>query len=376
TNGDNDTFPLWYAQEVEGIRTDVRVCNLSLLGTDWYIDQMKKKVYDSEPLPISMTKDQYIQGKREVVYIIDRFNQAIELKQVMDFVASDKPETKYNVPNEDPVAYMPTKNYKLTIDKNTVLSSGTVNAANASEIVDEIQWSLKKGYIQKSDMIMLDIIANNNWKRPIYFVSPYGDSDIGLSEYYQLEGFAYRFVPIKTKSEGYLSVGRVDADILYNNMMNKFRWGRMDQPDVNIDHNNQRTATVLRLRNNFNRLAEELLAQNKKDSALAVVNKIYDLMPQNKYPYDLFSFGTIELFYKLNETEKANKMVKDFLRATNENLNYFFSLSSNLNTAVDYDKRVNIQTLQELGGLADRYGQSELKTEIDNSLQNFIRLYN
>lgn len=375
TNGDNDTFPLWYAQEVEGIRTDVRVCNLSLLGTDWYIDQMKKKAYSSEPLPISMNKDQYVQGTRDIIYIVDRFNQAIELKQVIDFVASDKPETKYKVPDEDPVAYMPTKNYKLTIDKNAVLSSSTVSQASSSEIVDEIQWSIKKGYIQKSDMIILDILANNNWKRPIYFVSPYGDSDLGLSEYLQLEGFAYRLVPIKNKSKGFLAVGRIDVDILYNNLMNKFRWGRMDQPDVNIDHNNQRTTTVLRLRNHFNRLAEELIAQNKKDSALTVLNKISSLMPQKKYPYDIFVIKTIELYYKINETEKANKMLKDYLRATKENLKYLFSLSKNLENTVDYDKQVNIQTLQELGSLSDTYGQKEIKDEIDKSLQQYMEVY-
>ncbi|RPH34298.1 MAG: DUF2723 domain-containing protein [Bacteroidales bacterium] len=375
TNGDNDTFPLWYAQEVEGIRTDVRVCNLSLLGTDWYVDQMKMKAYDSEPLPISMNKEQYVQGTRDIVYIIDRFNQAIELKQVIDFVASDKPETKYKVPDEEPVAYMPTKSYKLTIDKNAVISSNTVGNANSSEIVDEMQWSIKKTYIQKNDMIILDIIANNNWKRPIYFVSPYGDSDLGLSEYFQLEGFTYRLVPIKTKSKGYLGVGRINVDILYNNLMNKFRWGRMDQPDVNIDHNNQRTTSVLRLRNNFNRLAEELIAQNKKDSATAVLNKIYSLMPQNKYPYDVFTIGTIELYYKLNETDNANKIVKDYLKATIENLKYLFSLSKDFENSVDYEKQVNLQTLQQLGSLAETYGQTELKNEIDKSLQQYMEIY-
>lgn len=375
TNGDNDTFPLWYAQEVEGIRTDVRVCNLSLLGTDWYVDQMKRKTYDSEPLPISMSKDQYVQGKRDIIYIIDRFNQAIELKQVMDFVASDKPDTKYKVPDEDAVAYIPTKSLKLTIDKNAVLSSNTVKSVNSSDIVDEIQWNIKKSYIQKSDMITLDIIANNNWKRPIYFVSPYGDSDIGLSDYLQLDGFTYRLVPIKTKSKGYLSIGRIDVDILYNNLMNKFRWGRMDQPDVNIDHNNQRTATVLRLRNNFNRLAEELIAQNKKDSALAVLNKITSLMPQYKYPYDIFVIGTAELYYKINETEKGNRLVKDYLKSTNENLKYLFSLSSDLNSSVDYDKQVNLQTLQQLGSLSDTYGQVDLKNEIEKSLQQYVQIY-
>ncbi len=375
TNGDNDTFPLWYAQEVEGIRTDVRVCNLSLLGTDWYVDQMKRKSYDSEPLPISMSKDQYVQGTRDIIYIIDRFNQAIELKQVIDFVASDKIETKYKVPDEDPVAYIPTKSFKLTIDKNAVLSNNTVCNANSSEIVNEMQWSIKKSYIQKSDMIILDVLANNNWKRPIYFVSPYGDSDLGMSEYLQLDGFAYRLVPIKTKSKGYLSVGRIDANILYNNLMNKFRWGRMDQPDVNIDHNNQRTTTVLRLRNNFNRLAEELIAKNKKDSALNVLDRISGLMPQYKYPYDLFTIGTIELYYKLNETEKANKILKDFLKATNENLKYLFSLSKYYENSVDYDKQVNLQTLQQLGSLSDTYGQVELKNEIDKSLQQYMQVY-
>ena len=201
------------------------------------------------------------------------------------------------------------------------------------------------------------------------------DSDLGLSEYFQLEGFAYRLVPIKTKSKGFLAVGRIDADILYNNLMNKFRWGRMDQPDVNIDHNNQRTTTVLRLRNNFNRLAEELIAQNKKDSALAVLNKINGLMPQDKYPYDLFTIGSIELYYKLNETEKANKIIKDFLYATNENLKYLFSLSKYYENSVDYDKQVSLQTLQQLGSLSETYGQTDLKNEIDKSLQQYMETY-
>lgn len=375
SNGDNDTFPLWYAQEVEGIRTDVRVCNLSLLGTDWYADQMKMKAYGSDPLPISMTKDQYVQGKRDIVYIIDRFNQAIELKQVMDFVASDKAETKYQVPNEDPIAYIPTKTYKLNVDKKAVLESKTVSPKDSSLIVSEIVGTIKKSYIQKSDMFILDIIANNNWKRPIYFVSPYGDSDVGLNEYFQLEGFAYRFVPIKTKQANYLSIGRIDVDILYDNLMNKFHWGRMNQPDVNIDHNNQRTTTVLRIRNNFNRLAEELLLQNKKDSALKVLDRIVELMPQKKFPYDLFTLGTAELYYRLNETEKANRLVKDHLKATTDNLRYYFSLSHRFDNSLDYEKQVNIQLLQELGSMTEKYGQADLKKEIDLNLQQYMGLY-
>jgi hypothetical protein len=375
TNGDNDTFPLWYAQEVEGIRTDVRVCNLSLLGTDWYVDQMKRKVYESDPLPISMNKDQYIQGTRDIVYIIERFNQAIELKQVMDFVASDKIETKYQVPNEDPIAYIPTKNYKITINKEVVVSSNTVSVKDSSQIVPEMQWSIKRSYIQKSDMIMLDIIANNNWKRPIYFVSPYGDSDIGISDYLQLDGFAYRLVPIKTKPKDFLSIGRIDDELLYKNLMTNFRWGRMDKPDVNIDHNNQRTTSVLRIRNNFNRLADLLINKNKKDSALAVLNKIVELMPQRKFPYDFYMIGIAESYFKINENEKANRIIKDYTKSTIENLRYFFSLDHRFDQSVDYDKQLNLQTLQQLGSLAETYDQVELKNEIDKNLQQYMELY-
>jgi len=375
TNGDNDTFPLWYLQEVEGIRTDVRVCNLSLLGTDWYTDQMKRKTYESDPLPISMTKEQYVQGKRDIVYIIDRFNKAIELKQVMDFVGSDNPDTKYQIPGEEAIDYLPTKNYKLTIDKQSVLANKTINIEDSSLIVNEILWSIKKNYIQKNEMIILDILANNNWKRPIYFVTPYGDSDIGLSEYLQLDGFVYRLVPIKTKPKDFLSVGRIDPSKLYNKFMEAFRWGRMNEPDVTIDHNNQRTTTVLRLRNNFNRLALELMQQNKKDSAITVLDKIIDLMPQEKYPFDYFMIGISETYYKLNENEKANKIVKDYFQVTNENLRYLFSLSRNFDGAVDYEKQVNIQVLQELGSLVERYNQPDLKNEIDGSLKDYMGRY-
>jgi len=322
-----------------------------------------------------MTKEQYVQGKRDIVYIIDRFNKAIELKQVMDFVGSDDPDTKYQIPGEEAIDYLPTKNYKLTIDKQSVLANKTINIEDSSLIVNEILWSIKKNYIQKNEMIILDILANNNWKRPIYFVTPYGDSDIGLSEYLQLDGFVYRLVPIKTKPKDFLSVGRIDPSKLYNKFMEAFRWGRMNEPDVTIDHNNQRTTTVLRLRNNFNRLALELMQQNKKDSAITVLDKIIDLMPQEKYPFDYFMIGISETYYKLNENEKANKIVKDYFQVTNENLRYLFSLSRNFDSAVDYEKQVNIQVLQELGSLVERYNQPDLKNEIDGSLKDYMGRY-
>ncbi len=370
TNGDNDTFPLWYAQEVEGIRTDVRVVNLSLLGTDWYIDQMKNTVYKSKPLPISMSHDKYVMGTRDIVYIINRLNEPIELKHLMDFVLSDDPAKKYSISGEKPIDYLPTNRVKLTVDKNRVLETGTVNEKDTSLIVDQMEWTIKGQYITKSSLAILDIIANNNWERPIYFVSPYGDGDIGIADYLQHEGFAYRLVPIKSSKSDFLSIARIDTDILYNRLMNQFRWGRMNEPDVFIDHNNQRTAMVLKLRNTFGRLANKLIKEGKKDSAAKVLDKIVDLMPQQKYQYDFFLFGIIEGYYKLNETTKANEIVQSYAGECQQKLNYYLSLDKSLRQYCSEDIGLTVQTMQELASVAEAYGQSELAASINKMMQS------
>lgn len=375
TNGDNDTFPLWYAQEVEGIRTDVRVVNLSLLGTDWYIDQMKAKCYESNPLPISMTHSKYVLGTRDIVYIYNRIDESIELKNLMNFVASDDLDTRLQIPGEAPVDYLPTNKIKLTVDRAKVLASGTVKPKDESLIVPEMEWTIKGTYIQKSAMIILDILANNNWERPVYFVSPYGDSDVGLTDYLQHDGFAYRLVPIKSSSADFLSIGRIDSDILYDKLMNQFKWGQMNDPSVFIDYNNQRTAIVLKLRNTFNRLAETLIQENKKDSALKVLDKIYELMPHEKYPYDFFMIGIAENYFKLNQTERATAIVKKYSDILTQKLRYITGLGPRYKDYFDYDFRVNLQTLNELGSLAGTYGQTQIKDNINNEMNMFIEQY-
>lgn len=374
TNGDNDTFPLWYAQEVEGIRTDVRIVNLSLLGTDWYIDQMKMKCYQSAPVPISMKHDQYVMGTRDVVYIINRLNEPIELKQLMDFVLSDDPAKKYRIPGEKPIDYLPTNKIKLTVDKYKVLSSGTVKDKDASLIVDTMEWTLKGQYITKSALAILDIIANNNWERPIYFVSPFGDGDIGIADYLQHEGFAYRLVPIKSNSSDYLNISRIDSDILYDRLMNRFRWGRINEPDVFIDHNVQRTAMVLKLRNSFSRLAKKLIEEGKKDSALKVLDRAVKLLPHPKFPYDFFMFGIIEGYYKLNEVQKANKLTLDYAKVSEQKLRYYVSLDDRMKQYYQDDIGLTAQTLQELASIAETYGQNEVAVDINKMIQAALTL--
>jgi len=222
TNGDNDTFPLWYCQEVEGIRTDVRVVNLSYLSADWYIEQMTRKVYNSDPLPISMKPSQYVAGRRDIVYLVDQYKDAVPLKDAMEFVASDDPKTKQAGNGGEQISYLPVKTFSIAVDKEQVLKTGTVRKTYADRIAAQMKWKVEKGHLLKNDLMILDILAYNNWKRPVYFAVTVGrENYVNLDNYFQLEGLTYRVVPVNTPGD-YTHLGYVDADIMYDNMMNKF----------------------------------------------------------------------------------------------------------------------------------------------------------
>lgn len=210
TNGDNDTFPLWYAQEVEGVRTDIRIVNLSLLNTDWYVDQMKRQAYNSPPVPFKLTRDKYIQGTRDYIpYAKGASGEdpVVELKDVFDFITSDDPRTKH--PRAPDLNYLPTKRVRISVDRNAVIKNGVVAAKDTAKIVNEIVWEIPKSYVMKADLMILDLLAHNDWTRPIYFAVTVGsDGYMGLENYFQLEGLSYRFVPIQTQNaDG--QIGRV-----------------------------------------------------------------------------------------------------------------------------------------------------------------------
>lgn len=212
TYGDNDTFPLWYAQEVEGFRRDVRIVNLSLLAGDWYIDQMKRKAYESDGVPISFTKDQYHAGVRDFVTIEERVQQPFSMKEVMEFVASDRPETKSNRYQGGAVDFIPTRSLYIPVDKEKVLANGTVQPKDSALIVDRVEIQLKGSSLNKSQLMVLDILATNNWERPVYFGVGMGqDSYMGFDKYFQLEGAAYRLYLLSRKTTRLIMISDVST---------------------------------------------------------------------------------------------------------------------------------------------------------------------
>ena len=379
TNGDNDTFPLWYNQEVEGVRTDVRVCNLSYLQTDWYIDQMKRKAYESDPVPFSMTNEKYRLGTRDAVYVLDNpriRRDYVGLKEAVDFIKDDNPATKLQ--QADNAAYIPKKEIRFKVDKEAVIRNKVVRPEDYDNIVDEIVIDLSdKNMLSKDEMMILDLLANNNWERPIYWSITVGRSKyMNLTDYFQVEGFAYRLVPVKHESSPeQLQFGGVASDIMYENLMNKFNWGRMNEPDVYIDENNARMMT--NIRNSFNRLASQLIEENKNDSAIAVIDRCNELVPNDVVPYQYFALELAASYVRAGATDKGIEMVETAYSNFDDELNYYFALDAKhlLSMGINEEIQRNLFYLQRLQQVARLAGDEDLNEKIGASLQSYFERF-
>jgi len=376
TNGDNDTFPLWYNQEVEGVRKDIRVCNLSYLQTDWYVDQMKSKAYESEPLPITFTHNQYVQGKRDVVYLMEdpRLKGSVELKQALDFVKDENPRTKLE--QADNAAYIPSKKLFLVVDKAAVIRNKVVDPQDYDKIVDTLKIDLSsKRYITKDELMVLDMIANNNWERPIYFAITVGrDKYMNLQDYFQLEGLAYRLVPIKTTStDESLDIGRVSAKLMYPNVMDKFKWGNMNDPKVYIDENNSRM--MMNIRNTFNRLAETLVDEGQNEKAAQVLDRGVELIPHKIVPYNYFSMLMAETYFKAGKPEKGKEIINTMMTDYKEQLDYFFKMNRPMRVSVDDEIQRLLYFMREMGMVCTRGQQAELGKEVTSSFTSYLDRY-
>ncbi|MEC7645952.1 MAG: DUF2723 domain-containing protein [Bacteroidota bacterium] len=323
TNGDNDTFPLWYAQEVEGIRTDIKVVNLSLFNTDWYIDQMKRASYDAAPIPSSLEHDDYRTGTRDYTPIQERFKEYIEVKDVVNFINSNSPKAKLNT-SAGLRNYCPTKKLKLTVNKE--IAKTFVPEEYHSEIKEEIRFKLKGSGIFKNKLLVLDILANFNWERPVYFAITVGrDNYMGLEKYFQLEGLAYRLVPYSASSvDG--QTGIVHTEKMYERLMTKFQWGGLNNPNLYFDETN--TRMVMNFRNNYARLAESLYQKGEKEKAIKVLDKCINEFPSEVVALNYFSIPIIDLYHKLGETEKGNEILANMIDDQLKKINYLKEFNS------------------------------------------------
>lgn len=373
TLGDNDTFPLWYAQEVEGIRRDVRVVNLSLLNMDWYINQMKRKTYESEPLPISIDKNKYTASKRDFVLIYEDTNVVkpgtyFNVKALVDFGTSDDETLMINT-YKGLVNYIPTSKFLIPVDTAIVLNNGTVPAKYADSVEPQIYWDFPDYAVYKNNLIVLDILSHFNWERPVYYATTTGDDAyMNLTGYLQLEGLAYRLMPYRCHSSD-KQTGGINTDILYENMMNKFKYGNMNRPGVYLDEINMRMTNTLR--NAFSRLANALLLEGKNEKAIAVCDKCIEVMPDTTVPYNDMLIPIVNVYYSCGQNDKAYAIASRLGEYCRQELFYFKQFTGVNAIYTSVEKNEAVRLLEKLIEVSKTYKQTALEKKLTTIYLNY-----
>jgi len=466
TNGDNDTFPLWYIQEVEGIRTDVRVINLSYFTADWYIGQMQKQIYDSRPVKFGLTEKQYRQGTRDYAIFVDdamvmieekyqankdvfekeyqtiynNFLEVVKNSKVPQLAAKDYAEIKKGYQNftiekfigilgaidrnkvfevnasamsdvkkraealikridqsflpistamkflksEDPrfqrgQYFFPARKFILSADTARLRKDGVIKGELLKSMVPEIRWDIGKRSISKNGIMTMDLIESNNWERPVYFaITASRDNYLNLDKYIHREGLAYRLLPATGKNNDLFS-GSVNTEVMYPNVMEKFRWGGIDNPDIYLDENNMRM--ISNFRYTFASLANALYEEGKTDSTRKVLNRCIELTPNDRIPYNMSIIPIIQIYYSIKDTTQANEVLITYLNTIEQEMAYYkdlqiFSPSKFQLIASDY--QMNMSAMYNLHSLANANQQKEIADRIvldiqhyDNGMSNF-----
>jgi hypothetical protein len=363
TFGDNDTFPLWYIQDVEDVRTDIRVANHMLASGDWYVHQLARKVNDSDPLPFTITNEQYGRGSNQIIYFWDRgLTGHRELKELINFVASEADHSKISLGGRR-LNYFPTKKFKLTIDREDVLAKGIVPEHMADRIVPELRWEINQNAIYRNDLMVLDFLATSNWTRPLYFTSPSGILNaLNLDEYVHLEGFVYKLMPVK--AEHYVrGLGGINVEATYDALMNKAKWGNINDPRVTIDRESMRNSMFPR--QNFMRLAQALLDENRIDSAVAVTDRFMEIFPNEKFPYDRFTTPFTEVYYEAGLFDKGNELVRTIANNYMADIAYYDDQQPAIAAYYQEDREIAMIILQRLAMSARVYEQQDVADEIN-----------
>ncbi|WP_242926817.1 glycosyltransferase family 117 protein [Pontibacter vulgaris] len=368
TNGDNDTFPLWYAQEVEGYRTDVRVAVLSYLNTDWYIDQMKRPSYKSAPWPLSLENSNYRQGVNDYLPYVEKPQVAagIDLQQFISLVKENHPALQVQYGAGTTLTSFPTKNFFLNIDKAKVQGMGFIPKEKQAEITDRMQWTTNKSFLEKKHLIILDLLATNNWERPVYFSTTVNASDfIGLSDYFQLDGLAYRIVPVKTVSEE--MPGYLNKEVMYNNLMKKFSFRGFNDPNIFYDENYFRFAA--NARDKFGKLATAYLQEGNTARAKEIIDYCFEQLPEKTVPFDYYTPQFITLMSKVGEQQRAKQLLDAMAKSSQESLDYYLDKGA----LHDMEIQTNLYIMQQLVTEAQAIGDEQRAQQIQGQFMQYLQ---
>lgn len=373
THGDNDTFPLWYIQEVEHVRNDIRIVNTSLLGTDWYIDQMKNKQYDSDPLPITLERKQYLYGTNDYPYVLNAIKRPVLASEAIDVFRNPK-----YVLNDGKTDFIPAKTLLIPVNKENVKKYHIVAEKDYDKIVDTVTLTISGDRFGKTDLIILDILAHYDWDRPIYSVVPGADVDLGLQSWMQYEGLLYKFIPIRT--EDYRKNPHIDTDKMYNNLMNVYRFDSLKDSTIHVDYQNIYTfCAVSPIRDIFATTAEALVNEGQNAKAIDLLDKCMDILPEKSFPYNLtpmhslneFSIlNVIELYLTLGEKDKAKALANAFADETTAMARHY-ATPVGKDMISQEDAASNISYIYYLVKMMKDHGEKEFAQLLESKIGKF-----
>ena len=372
TNGDNDTFPLWYAQEVEGCRTDVKVVNLSYLRAGWYVEQVNRKSYDAEPVPFSMTYDQYRRGVREALPVYERIKGYVELDKVMDFVKSEDEGTKAPSPFQrgEVVDYLPTRSLFLAVDTAKIARQPWVDKRYRHRLLDTLAWRLNRSMYLKDGMMTLDLLATNKWERPVYYAMTVPSSMyMNLDNYLKSVGFAYRLVPMVTEPlPG--GMAEIDSKKMYQKLMNEFKWGGINTHEIGLSQDHLRMYG--NARSLYGQLAEKLIQEGHVSRAKEVLDKGLDLFPDEKVPFDMVVITFAESYAQLRD-EQFIPVAHQLLKNSSALLDYFLGCPRTPFNDFSMDIRRQLYVLQTLANAAAENGFADQATQFQQTFEQYYQ---
>jgi len=374
TNADNDTYPLWYAQEVEGFRTDVRVVCLQFLPDDAYINQMKKQMNQSAPLPISMAEEKYAEGTRDYMPYVDYgLTDSVELKDLFAIMTSENKEDQVQMTNGNYMNFLPSKKLKLTVDPLQLVKTHTIKAQDQSKITSTMEWNFNKAYASKGDLALFDILVHNNWKRPIYFATSVSeDSYAGLDKYLYLEGYAYRLLPYKSIDDNRDKSEKTNTDVMYENVVNKQDFSGFKRSDY-LDPETRRIVNGTWALNNT--LTSNLLLEGKTAQAERVLQKSMRDLPLKNYTLNdtINRIYTVQNLYAMHHLKEANRLAKETTDYLVQEFNYVATLDPELQRQYLQNVRFGLSILNGLDRITAGNEQKELNQLIK---KNFNQVAN
>ncbi|MDR2895026.1 MAG: DUF2723 domain-containing protein, partial [Alistipes sp.] len=369
--GDNDTFPLWYNQEVESVRPDVRIMNMSYIGANWYVEQMRHAYNGSAPVPLGLSPEVY--RDNDQTFVEELTDQPISIGAVMAYVASRDENTR--VEYGDGIWYdiIPTRKLILPVNRENVLASGIVRPEDAHLIVDSIEFTLPgASYITKPQLVLLDLLANFDWSRPLCFTYPELVRELGLGDWLQLDGWAYRLVPIKTPVSSLGELGRIDTELTYDLLMNRYKYGGAGDPGVYVDWYSVYNLRFVGNLSSFARLANALSAEGSPERAVEVLDRALEEYPPAKFDYNFNGmWPVIDAYYTAGATERGDVLLEDYANTLQEYIEYYLRFDGARAEMIADEWTRRFENLDFLSRLAAVHGRTAQYDAIDSYLDMF-----